>query len=95
VQLLVREPRIVRQKTPARAEAAASIVHEIKPTTVYSLPAAQQALGLSRTCLFRERRRGRLRVAKRGGAYLVLGSWLLAWLEAGEDKSRARTQQVS
>ena len=56
----------------------------IKPTAVYSLEQARSVLGLAKCCLPREIRLGRLRVAKRAGKYLILGKWLLGWIEAGE-----------
>jgi hypothetical protein len=37
----------------------------------------------------REIRLGRLRAAKRGGRYFLLGEWLLAWLRDGEIRKRA------
>jgi hypothetical protein len=63
--------------------------HIIHPRAVYSLAAAQLALGLPKTTLGREVRLGRLRVAKRAGRYFVLGEWLLQWLLEGE-ASRGR-----
>jgi hypothetical protein len=63
---------------------ASGTVPVIAPTAVYSIEQAQAALGLKRTTLAREIRLGRLRVARRGGKYLVLGKWLLQWIEAGE-----------
>jgi hypothetical protein len=56
----------------------------IVPDAAYTLAQAQELLGLKKNSLPREVRLGRLRVAKRSGRYFVLGSWLLAWLEAGE-----------
>jgi hypothetical protein len=58
--------------------------HIIVPTGVYTLPQARTALGLKATTLPREVRHGRLRVARRGGRYYLLGDWLLEWLRAGE-----------
>jgi hypothetical protein len=59
-------------------------VHIIRPGAVYGLAQAQIALGLTKTTLGREIRLGRLRVAKRGGKYMILGSWLLEWIASGE-----------
>lgn len=59
-------------------------VHVIKSTAVYTLETARAALGLARACLPREIKLGRLRVARRGGKYMILGSWLLSWIEGGE-----------
>jgi hypothetical protein len=39
---------------------------------------------LAKNCLPREIRLGRLRVAKRAGKYMILGKWLLEWIEGGE-----------
>jgi hypothetical protein len=62
----------------------------IDPRQVFSLPQAGQTLGLAKNCLPREVRLGRLKVARRGGRYYVLGAWLLAWLEAGVVRPRRR-----
>ena len=69
--------------TEARAPArrAAPV---IDPRTVYSLDQARHVLGLAKGCLPREIRLGRLRVSKRAGRYLILGAWLLEWIESGE-----------
>jgi hypothetical protein len=58
--------------------------HIIDPRAIYTLESARNALGLAKGCLPREIRLGRLRVAKRAGKYLILGSWLLAWVAEGE-----------
>jgi hypothetical protein len=57
------------------------VIHE---NAVYGLEQARTALGLAKATLGREIRLGRLRVAKRAGKYLILGSWLLEWIAAGE-----------
>lgn len=70
--------------------------HAIVPEAVYDLEAARTALGLAKATLGREIRIGRLRVAKRAGKYLILGRWLLEWIEAGEVPHRKRpATQVS
>lgn len=70
--------------------------HTIVPEAVYDLATARTALGLAKATLGREIRLGRLRVAKRAGKYLILGRWLLEWIEAGEITSRKRpATQVS
>jgi hypothetical protein len=46
------------------------------------------ALGLAKGCLPREIRLGRLRASKRAGKYLIVGAWLLEWIESGEVKRR-------
>jgi hypothetical protein len=58
--------------------------HVIHPHAVYTLAAAQLALGLPKSTLRREVRLGRLRVSKRAGRYFLLGAWLLEWLRSGE-----------
>jgi hypothetical protein len=56
----------------------------IDPRAVFTVEQARSTLQLAKNCLPREIRLGRLRVAKRAGKYLILGSWLLEWIEAGE-----------
>jgi len=62
--------------------------HVIQPTAVYSLEEAIRLLMLQSSTIRTEVRRGSLRVAKRLGRSMLLGSWLLAWSEAGEYRSR-------
>jgi hypothetical protein len=62
--------------------------HTIEPNAIYTLETARAALGLAKATLGREVRLGRLRVAKRAGKYLILGSWLLQWIESGEVRRR-------
>jgi hypothetical protein len=59
-------------------------VHVVHPNAVYGLAQARFALGLTKSALPREIRSKRLRVAKRGGTYFILGQWLLDWIVAGE-----------
>jgi hypothetical protein len=56
----------------------------LKPNGLYDLESARQATGMKRTTLRREIRKRRLRAAKRGGRLLILGKWLLEWVESGE-----------
>jgi hypothetical protein len=56
----------------------------IDPRAVFTIEQARSTLGLAKNCLPREIRLGRLRVSKRAGKYLILGRWLLEWIEAGE-----------
>lgn len=58
--------------------------HVIDTAGVYDLALATSLLGLSKSCLKGEARNHRLRVARRGGKYYVIGSWLLEWLKKGE-----------
>jgi hypothetical protein len=71
------------QELPA-VGAPARPPHLIHPLAVYTLPSARSALGLAKSSLNREIRLKRLRVARRGGRYFILGEWLLAWLRGGE-----------
>jgi hypothetical protein len=64
--------------------ASAPAPHVIVRSAVYDLAQARVALGLAKATLGREIRLGRLRVSKRAGKYLILGRWLLAWIESGE-----------
>jgi hypothetical protein len=56
----------------------------IDPRAVFRRETLTKALGLARHTIAREIREGRLRAARRGGWYFILGSWVLQWLEAGE-----------
>lgn len=62
----------------------------ISPMAVYSVEQARQALGLRKTCLRREARLGRLRTSRRAGKHLILGAWLLEWVEKGEVKRKPK-----
>jgi hypothetical protein len=63
---------------------AKSRIPVIDARAVFTIEQARGTLQLAKNCLPREIRLGRLRVAKRAGKYLILGSWLLEWIEAGE-----------
>jgi hypothetical protein len=67
----------------------------IVPNAVYDLTQARALLGLAEHTLGREARLGRLRVSKRAGKYMILGKWLLAWVEAGEVTRRRRKATAS
>jgi hypothetical protein len=56
----------------------------IDPRAVFNIDQARATLRLAKNCLPREIRLGRLRVSKRAGKYLILGQWLLEWIETGE-----------
>jgi hypothetical protein len=67
----------------------------IRADAVYSLQQAAAVLGLAKGCLPREIRLGRLRVSKRAGRIMILGRWLLEWVESGELRpSKASSQNV-
>jgi hypothetical protein len=48
-------------------------IHVINPRAVYDLQTAREALAVSKGCLPREIRLGRLRAAKRAGKIMILG----------------------
>ena len=56
----------------------------INRNSIFTLETLRPVLGLSKGCLPREIRLGRLRAAKRAGRYFILGAWVLEWLEGGE-----------
>jgi hypothetical protein len=62
----------------------------IDPRVAFDVPTFCQVFGVPRSCIAREVRLGRLRVARRGGKYFVLGAWALQWIETGELKPRRR-----
>jgi hypothetical protein len=66
--------------------------HVIQELAVYTLASAAEALGLPGSCLPREVRLGRLRVAKRSGRYFLLGAWLVEWLRSGEVLRRQQSE---
>lgn len=68
----------------------AGIRHLIHPSAVYDRDAARKALKLKKSTLTRELRLGRLRCSKRAGRVLILGQWLLEWIESGEIKPAKR-----
>ncbi len=64
----------------------------IEPRGVYRPADLVRGLGLAKTTISREIRRGRLRVTRRGGKYFVMGTWAIQWLEAGEVHRRERAE---
>jgi hypothetical protein len=72
------------EKQKTALEQGESRVRVIDPRAVFTIDQARTTLQLAKNCLPREIRLGRLRVAKRAGKYLILGSWLLEWIEGGE-----------
>jgi hypothetical protein len=65
----------------------------IEPNAVYTLGMLKDLLGqfsLAPSCAGREIRLRRLTAAKRGGRCLVLGAWIIEWLEAGRISTRGR-----
>jgi hypothetical protein len=80
---------------PYSEPARAGPLLTIHPNDVYTAEGVQAALRLRRSTLRREIREGRLRVSRRGGKYLFLGSWLLLWIAGGEVKPKARAAAVN
>jgi hypothetical protein len=60
----------------------------IDPSTVYRPRHLAAGLGVPLSGILREIRAGRLRSSKRRGRTLILGSWALAWIEAGEGRRK-------
>jgi hypothetical protein len=54
----------------------------IDPDTVYSEGAVALALDLRTATLRRARREGRLRYTRQGQRVLILGRWILQWLDS-------------
>jgi hypothetical protein len=64
----------------------------IDPDTVYSEGAVSLALDLPLSTLLRERREGRLRYTRKGNRVLILGRWLLTWLEHEDGRGNPRKE---
>jgi hypothetical protein len=58
----------------------------ILPTACYDLQQAAYLLGVTQSTLPREISLGRLRHARRAGKVLLLGQWLIDWLENGAER---------
>jgi hypothetical protein len=56
----------------------------IDPHHIFTLDSLTRTLSLRPGTLPRELRMGRLKYSKRAGRVWILGSWVLAWLQAGE-----------
>jgi hypothetical protein len=80
----------LRAEQTAAPPKAESQIPVLDPKAVFTIEQARSTLALAKNCLPREIRLGRLRVAKRAGKYLILGAWLLEWIEAGELPRRQR-----
>jgi hypothetical protein len=63
------------------APPAPFVIHD---NAIFTREQLQAGLGLAHNCIAREVRLKRLRVAKRGGRYYFLGSWVREWLAGGE-----------
>jgi hypothetical protein len=87
-----RKQAVARDSTaPSDPAAPGKPPHVIDPHAVYDMRTAAACLGLAKHCLPREIRLGRLRASKRGGRYLLLGAWLLQWVQDGEVRRRRVT----
>jgi hypothetical protein len=67
------------------------VIHE---GSVFTLDAAGRTLGLGKHSLPTEVRNGRLKASRRCGRYIVLGKWLIEWIEQGV-KKRAKCHVAS
>ncbi len=76
-------PRTVTKPEAVTSPLLAPVIH---PDSVFSLIQARLALDLPVNCLPREIRKGRLRAAKCAGRTMILGAWILQWVERGEMK---------
>jgi hypothetical protein len=65
----------------------------VEPHGVYRPETLRAALGLSASTVRREVRLGRLKVARRGGKYYLLGRWILEWVEGGLVERRPTAAQ--
>jgi hypothetical protein len=70
-------------------------VHVIHPNAVYTPEQARLVMGMTKSTVSREVRLARLRISRRGGRYLILGSWLLQWVRQGEMKRAQSSQAVN
>jgi hypothetical protein len=68
----------------ARTERTVTPAFAIVPTAVYTPRQIKEGLELKPSTVSREIRLKRLRVARRGGKHLILGSWVLEWVASGE-----------
>jgi hypothetical protein len=73
---------MTRKTIPLAAAVPPPVV--LHPHMILTFQQARQTLGLPKSTLAREVRLKRLRVAKRAGKYLILGSWILQWIRDGE-----------
>jgi hypothetical protein len=65
-------------------------VRVIPPDAILYLSELQTILHLPATCLKREVRLGRLRVARRSGRYMTIGEWVMQWVKNGEVTPKVR-----
>jgi hypothetical protein len=72
-----------KKSPPPEAPALPPAIH---PTACYDLSQARYVLNLADSTLQREIGLGRLRHARRAGKVLLLGQWLIDWLEQGAER---------
>jgi hypothetical protein len=60
----------------------------IEPLGIYFKEDVERIFRMRPSTLRREFRLGRLRVARRGGRIICLGSWLIEWVKGGEIRPR-------
>jgi hypothetical protein len=61
----------------------------INPQAIYDAGSLNLSLGLSRAAIDRARREGTLRHTKQGHRILYLGQWVLDWLTAESELTKA------
>jgi hypothetical protein len=66
----------------------------VDPDTIYTDNAVALALGLNLQILGAARREGRLRFTRQGRRVLILGRWLLEWLEAEAERQQRATYRT-
>jgi hypothetical protein len=58
----------------------------IRPNDVFTRYRLSQVLGVGESTIDKARRSGALRYTRKGSRTLFLGSWVLAWLMAGDNQ---------
>jgi hypothetical protein len=84
------KPTTKKPRQTAQNAADVPVVRTIPPDAVMRLGELAAILALPMNCVRREARLGRLRVSRRGGWYFTTGRWVMAWIEAGEVKTRRK-----
>jgi len=85
----------MRRPKTAPAAAAMPPARVIDPNGVFLAGEFRELFGLRASTLRREVKSGRLRVARRGGKYLILGSWILDWVREGELRPAAERSNAT
>jgi hypothetical protein len=58
-------------------------IPEIRPTQIFTIASLTELLSLKAGTVPRELRLGRLKYAKRAGRCMILGRWIIEWIEGG------------